>query len=823
VKEKELRLALVCYGGVSLAVYMHGITKEILKLVRASKDYHNGPGVRGRNEYVEVAPDRGDETDTEPVYFDLLKEIGERLDLRVIVDIIAGTSAGGVNGIILARALAHDLRIDPIRSFWLTHSDVADLMPEHKKAGPLRKWYLRPVIWYFMWRHRKDLGGHKDMKHKLSMFLRSRWFTPPFEGLHLSDVLFEGFSSMGEPPKPRESLLPPGQSLDLMVTLTDFHGFTKTTPIHNPPEISEREHRHVMHLSYRQSLSHEEVSDFDGDNIPALAFAARATSSFPGAFPPAQLGEVDTLLHRKGLDWKKRVDFLYDNFYPYMMAGINPAEASFIDGSVLNNKPFAQAIAAISGRPAYRHVDRRVLYIEPHPENSRNSNWGKVPGFFGTLKGALSDIPRHEPIHDDLTSVITFNDRVGRLQSIIEAVRPQIQAMVNIVAGPSLEDIRTAPEIAALRHAANEMVAKQTGFAYESYLRLKLDNVLERTQESVIRVCGYNKDSNQARRVRLLLSAWADQKKVSAAAADVMPVQSDSHSPLRDRPWIDFLMKFDTHYRRRRLHFVIRALNRLYEHLNEKVFRDLKSENLDAMKSSFYNVLSILQSDNGKGAQRKSANSDLKSTFHELVAMDLPIHNNQISVSENVIGLVDNGLDLLAADLSLSALDDMTDEILAVRIQETLPTAARREILEHYLGFPVWDVLAFPITNWQDLGEFDEIRIDRLSPDDSNTLRSGGAESCLKGIQFHHFGAFFSKEYRENDFLWGRIHAAERLIDIVVDAARLEGAAHNIDILNLKKRALCNILETERPHLPACNDLIDDLLKEVDRLSEDPD
>jgi len=820
VKEKELRLALVCYGGVSLAVYMHGVTKEILKLVRASKDYHNGAGVRGRNEYVEVAPDRGDETDTEHIYFDLLKGIGAKLDLRVIVDIIAGTSAGGINGIILARALAHDLRIDPLRSFWLTHLDVADLMPEHERAGPLRKWYLRPVIWYFMWRHRKDLGGHKDMKQKLSMFLRSRWFKPPFEGLHLSDVLFDGFSSMGEPPKPGESLLPPGQSLDLMVTLTDFHGFTKTTPIHNPPAISEREHRQVMHLSYRQSLRHEEVSDFDRDNIPALAFAARATSSFPGAFPPAQLGEIDTLLHRKGLDWKKRVEFLYDNFYPYMVAGINPAKASFIDGSVLNNKPFAQAIAAISGRPAYRHVDRRVLYMEPHPENPKTANWGKVPGFFRTLKGALSDIPRHEPIHDDLVSVIAFNARVGRLQSIMEAVRPQIQAMVKLVDGPSLEEIRTTPEIAALRYAANEMVAKETGFAYESYLRLKLDSVLERTQESVIRACGYSEDSNQARRVRLLLGAWADQRKVSAAAADLIPGQSDSHShsPSRNRPWIDFLMKFDTHYRRRRLHFVVRALNRLYEHLNLEVFSNLKSENLDAMKTSFYDVLSILQSDNGKGAEKKSANTELKSVFHELVTMDLPIHENQIPVSENVIRLVDNGLDFLAADLNLSALDDMTDEILAVRIQETLPPAARREILEHYLGFPVWDVLAFPITNWQDLGEFDEIRIDRLSPDDSNTLRSGGAESCLKGIQFHHFGAFFSQEYRENDFLWGRIHAAERLIDIVVDAARLEGAGRNMDILTLKKRAFRNILETERPHLPACNDLIDDLLKEVSRL-----
>ena len=29
MRQKELRIALVCYGGVSLAIYMHGVTKEV--------------------------------------------------------------------------------------------------------------------------------------------------------------------------------------------------------------------------------------------------------------------------------------------------------------------------------------------------------------------------------------------------------------------------------------------------------------------------------------------------------------------------------------------------------------------------------------------------------------------------------------------------------------------------------------------------------------------------------------------------------------------------------------------------------------------------
>ena len=53
MREKELRIALVCFGGVSLAVYMYGITKEILKLVRASKALHAIPerGVRAGAAY----------------------------------------------------------------------------------------------------------------------------------------------------------------------------------------------------------------------------------------------------------------------------------------------------------------------------------------------------------------------------------------------------------------------------------------------------------------------------------------------------------------------------------------------------------------------------------------------------------------------------------------------------------------------------------------------------------------------------------------------------------------------------------------------------
>src|SRR5881396_2928050 len=36
---REVRIALVCYGGVSLAIYMHGVTRELHRLVTASSAY----------------------------------------------------------------------------------------------------------------------------------------------------------------------------------------------------------------------------------------------------------------------------------------------------------------------------------------------------------------------------------------------------------------------------------------------------------------------------------------------------------------------------------------------------------------------------------------------------------------------------------------------------------------------------------------------------------------------------------------------------------------------------------------------------------------
>jgi hypothetical protein len=72
------------------------------------------------------------------------------------------------------------------------------------------------------------------------------------------------------------------------------------------------------------------------------------------------------------------------------------------------------------------------------------------------------------------------------------------------------------------------------------------------------------------------------------------------------------------------------------------------------------------------------------------------------------------------------------------------------------------------------VAERDAIEVLRVSPVDTRLLADPGAPK-LKGTSLSHFGAFFSRPGRENDYLWGRLDAAERLAALVFDDPAREG------------------------------------------------
>jgi patatin-related protein len=820
VREKELRLALIFFGGVSLAVYMHGISKELLKLIRASGALHaiTDRSARAVASFSDHVDSKNPEYDTEQVYFDLLREIGRTIELRVVVDIIAGASAGGINGTMLARALCHDLPMGPLRDLWLDNADVTELLDRKARARAWSKWFMAPVVWGLGRAGILERISDPEARRKLSLFVRSRWFKPPLDGLRMSELMYDAIASMGAPKHARASLLPSGHYLDLFVTLTDYYGYQQLIQIHDPSLIHEREHRHILHFAYRRWPSGDVESDFDLANAPALAFAARATSSFPGAFPATQITEIDRLLARRGITWPGRDAFLAANFDRYVRANIDPATAAFIDGSVLNNKPFREALRAIRGRPAYRQVDRRLVYIEPDPIHAAAPVSRSRPGFFAMLKGALSDIPRNEPIADELSWVSDVNDRVRRLKAIVEAARPQITALVTAVVDVPLDRPVTVDQLRVWREKMTVQAARDAGFAYEGYVRLKLASVRAFISQLIVSLRGVTPESPLGRAVAEIVDAWCihagatyDGGHREALSREVM------HSPDGLPRWIKLLLAFDVDFRKRRLQFLVQGQNRLYQVLDERGSEGHDPAPIDRLKRDFYLCLEALR-------RRESADFFSASTrdMAETLFSTAPTAAQAKQVADYARVFVEHNanklsslIDRLAAEIDLDAGTEDVERLLARMDPAQWRPAARREVLVNFLGFAFWDILTFSVTNWRDVGEFDEVRIDRISPADVRTLREVGAVGNLKGTGFAHFSAFLSRAYRENDYLLGRLHAADRLIDIVCDAAGIEHPSNVIDVAALKKRAFEVILDAEEAFLPRSVDLVAALRRSI--------
>jgi hypothetical protein len=147
-----------------------------------------------------------------------------------------------------------------------------------------------------------------------------------------------------------------------------------------------------------------------------------------------------------------------------------------------------------------------------------------------------------------------------------------------------------------------------------------------------------------------------------------------------------------------------------------------------------------------------------------------------------------------------------------------MPDESRRVMLLGYIGYPLYDIATLPLLQGEGLDEFDPVKVDRISPEDCNAIRSGGAAATLKGIELNNFGAFFSRAYRENDYLWGRLHGAERLIDIVLSSMPPSTSIADADIRKFKRDAFEAILDQEAPRLNRIRPLIKSLRSEIEAL-----
>lgn len=346
----EVRLGLVLYGGVSLAVYIYGVVIEVQRLLRASEELERGGDVDRMSSYARALDAAGAS--------------------RATVDILSGTSAGGINGVLLAKALARGADVEAAKELWLEGGDIEQLLQPPSVVDP----------------------------HSL---LRSD---------HFQEKLLEGMKLLDKS-SPKAPTAPP--ILDLFVSATHLSGEEKLFVDALGSKIATRQHRYVFQLKLRRFQPGPEgtsgkqgykTDDFR-DNT-RLATLARATSAFPFAFEPVELTAAD-----KGMEEEKTAGW-------------------FADGGILNNKPFTEAVDTIAARRSDRPVRRWLLSVDPDPEAAEEAE-DAPPAFDQTVVRSIASIPRYQSIVRDLLALEEHNEKVAAAEVTI--IESEIQLMATAV------------------------------------------------------------------------------------------------------------------------------------------------------------------------------------------------------------------------------------------------------------------------------------------------------------------------------------------------------------------------------------------------------
>ena len=339
------------------------------------------------------------------------------------------------------------------------------------------------------------------------------------------------------------------------------------------------------------------------------------------------------------------------------------------------------------------------------------------------------------------------------------------------------EEAPTVEQIAEWRSTVHVKASEGPGLAYESYFRLKLFRVLSRIENLIIAFAEKSGEAKVKHIIRKKFRDWTEKNILAIQAGNEIRKEKD----------VEFLKSFDVDFCIRRVRFVIQRLNQLYkENVDDQ--DENKFSDLDEVKTTLYNKLSCI---------KQFWNPDFyPEDVHESA--------KEIFSPESGIEAIERFLNQLKVFIDLDNFDVSVDEVFSVMALNYMGPNARKELFTAYIGFGFFDVLSLPLVQDEDLIELDEILIHRISPKDAEDLRINNEEIDLKGRSLRSFGGFFNRSFREHDYLVGRLTAADRIIDVVLDT---ESSEH-IDGKKIKLKLYESILNSEIPFLKHDPDLI---------------
>jgi hypothetical protein len=278
----------------------------------------------------------------------------------------------------------------------------------------------------------------------------------------------------------------------------------------------------------------------------------------------------------------------------------------------------------------------------------------------------------------------------------------------------------TQEPVAQWRKTANELAAKQAGYAYQVYARSKAILVLDHLIALVCGLAELDPNSPVQTAMEMAIRAWADRRGAIAPEGSLSITDEDDG----EHSWIEFLRGYDLGYRHRRLSFVMRGINELYARLDEPAFHDVTPQHLDSVKRQFQESLRRLRMLRSGEFASSSLRNGIAALLQRLPATTRKRGIPAVNAPPATVEDIDDCMRRLSEELDLAAFDRSVDHTAGSSTAGSSPAALHREVLVNYLGFSFWDVWTFPISEWHDLEEHREIRVDRISPIDATSLRS---------------------------------------------------------------------------------------------------
>jgi patatin-related protein len=348
---QELRLATTMTGGVSLAIWMAGVAREINLLAQASE---------WRRADVDFPTD-SPLNETAEASLRLYAQLIDLLDIVVDVDILSGTSAGGINAALLGWSRVRGSDLGRLRNLWLDLGSLTDL-----------------------------LRDPRDKNTPSLLYGDERMFTDLVKEIPLLET--------GPFPPAAFPARPPSTTVYITTTLLTGEISRFTDSFGTLVQDDDR----------RGLFTFTETQLTDPHTAPALALAARSSASFPAAFEPSFLPFTE------GTPAQERVPAR-----PAMKPFTNITRPHWVaDGGLLDNQPIDVLLKRVFDRPAHRSVRRVLLFVVPSsgpaPELTKEAPADNVADPLGLADGLLRDLAAMttQSIAADLRAIRAHQDRM---------------------------------------------------------------------------------------------------------------------------------------------------------------------------------------------------------------------------------------------------------------------------------------------------------------------------------------------------------------------------------------------------------------------------